>query len=401
LNISSKESFLNSKQTLKKLDKAEQLADFGTWEFDLVKDIIWWSPQADRILELNPQEFKVNYESWMLNIFPPYREIADISFQKSITDKTPFDIEYRLITKNDTLKYVRVKCHTYFDENGNPLKCFGIIYDITLLKEKELLLQKEITTKGKLMSVLAHDLRAPFNKILGFTGLLIDNVKGDTFTKAESEKYLNIIYTSSEKTLTLLDNLLNWIRFQVTEITFSPELLSLRDVISDVLELETLLAEAKEINLNDLTAEDIEVYADENMLKIIIRNIIANAIKFTNFGGAIQIDSFLIKDGVEIHIKDNGIGIAPQKIKNIFTATENSRTLGTQNEEGTGKGLSICKEFIDRHKGKIWIESEIGKGSIFKIMLPNKNSLLPNKTSYKLHNKKIFISTLGSIWGFI
>ena len=185
----------------------------------------------------------MNNDSWISNIFPSDREHVTASYQKSITDKIPFEIECRLLTKNNKIKYVKVKCNTYFDKDGNTLKSFGVVMDITLLKENDLLLEKSVSTKDKLMSILAHDLRSPFHKIIGFTGLLIDNIKNPSF--AESERYLNIIYTSSEKTLALLNKLLNWIRYQTTEITFKPDHLSVSDIISDILDLEELLATSK------------------------------------------------------------------------------------------------------------------------------------------------------------
>ena len=279
-----------------------------------------------------------------------------------------------------------MKCNTYFDKDGNPLKSFGVAMDIKLIKENDLLLEKSVSTKDKLMSILAHDLRSPFHKIIGFTGLLIDNIKNPSF--AESERYLNIIYTSSEKTLALLNKLLNWIRYQTTEITFKPDHLSVSDIISDILDLETLLAASKKINLHYGNTEDFEIYADENMLKIVIRNLISNAIKFTNFGGEIKINSILTKQGVEIIITDDGIGIDKQRIETIFTSALNSTPLGTLKEKGTGEGLQLCKELIDRHQGKIWVESEIAKGSKLKIFLPNKDRQLAIKTTYRLQSKK-------------
>jgi len=359
-----------SEKNLKRLDETEQLANCGTWEFNFKDNTIWCSKQTRRILELNQKENKISREYWLSKIFPSDKEMAVLSYQKSISNKIPFEIEYRLLTKNNTIKYVKLKCNTYYSKKGKPLKSFGIVMDITILKENELLLKKSSRNKVKLMSILAHDLRSSFNKIIGFTGLLIENMKDNNITK--SKKYANIIYSSSQKTLDLLDSLLNWVRFQTTEITFNPDLLSLLDVIDDVLELEKLLAEYKGISLNYFSTEDLEVYADENMLKIIIRNLISNAIKFTNSGGAIRIDSFLRKDGIEISISDTGIGIEPEIIKNIFTNHSYSSTLGTQNEKGTGKGLAICKEFIDRHQGEIWAESVLRKSSKFKIILPNK-----------------------------
>lgn len=124
------------------------------------------------------------------------------------------------------------------------------------------------------------------------------------------------------------------------------------------------------------------------MLKIVIRNLISNAIKFKNFGGEIKIDSILTKQEVEIIITDDGIGIDKQRIETIFTSALNSTPLGTLKEKGTGEGLQLCKELIDRHQGKIWVESEIAKGSKLKIFLPNKDRQLAIKTTYRLQSKK-------------
>ena len=124
------------------------------------------------------------------------------------------------------------------------------------------------------------------------------------------------------------------------------------------------------------------------MLKIVIRNLISNAIKFTNFGGEIKINSILTKQGVEIIITDDGIGIDKQRIETIFTSASYSTPLGTLKEKGTGAGLQLCKELIDRHQGQIWVESEIAKGRKLKIFLPNKDRQPAIKTTYRLQSKK-------------
>jgi signal transduction histidine kinase len=392
----------NFEDEKERTDEAEQIINFGTWQVDYEKDTTWWSPQTYKIFDLNPQETKINTDSWKLNILTEDRERVELILQESITNKIPFNIEYRIFTKGGILKYVKVKSIYYFDNNNNNnniLKSFGIVMDITLLKENELLAKKTSRNKTKLMSILEHDLRSPFNKILGFTGLLIDNVNDASFT--ETEKYLNIIHSSSQKTLHLLDNLLNWIRLHTTEIIFNPAVLSLSNVINTILELETLLAETKEITLSYDTIEDFEVYADNDMLKIVLRNLITNAIKFTDTGGEIRINSVLSKDGITIRISDTGIGMEPQKVKNLFTNNSYSNTLGTHNEKGRGKGLTICKEFIDRHHGKICVESEVSKGSTFKVILPNKKNSPITGTTYRLPVKNTLTIAPGPTLGFI
>lgn len=273
----------------------------------------------------------------------------------------------------------------YFESYFNPIKndkneiigATGLARDISERKKSELALlkrEKELqelnSTKDKLFSIIAHDLRSPFNNILGFSELLIEKVNDDTFT--ESEKYLNIIFSSANNTLVLLDNLLNWAKSQTGTISFNPVKLVFTNIIMEVLKIEKPIAKAKNISLNSFAADEIEVYADENMLKIILRNLISNAIKFTKQGGEIRVFAISIKDWVEITISDNGIGMKEEKLKELFNVSTNSSTIGTANEKGSGLGLMLCKEFIEKHQGEIWVESEEGQGSDFKFKLPLK-----------------------------
>lgn len=243
---------------------------------------------------------------------------------------------------------------------------------IKALKESEKHLKELNATKDHIFSIIAHDLRSPFNNILGFSDLLIENKDDDTFT--ESVKYLNIINSSANNTLILLDNLLNWAISQTGEISFNPVKIVFSNIIMEVLSLEKSIAMAKNISLNYFTADEIEVYADENMLKIILRNLISNAIKFTKVGGHIRIGAISKQNRIEITVSDNGIGMSEEKRKVLFDIYSISTTLGTANEKGSGLGLVLCKEFVEKHKGEIWVESNEGKGSDFKFTLPLNDS---------------------------
>ncbi len=238
----------------------------------------------------------------------------------------------------------------------------------TRIQQDKLKLEELNVTKDKLFSIIAHDLRSPFNSILGLSELLIENQRD--FKIAESEKYLGLINSSAQNTLVLLDNLLNWAKSQTGQINFNPQKIILSSIISEIIELSNSAAIAKEISLIQNKPDEIEVYADEDMLKTVLRNLISNAIKFTKPGGNIQVLAKREQSRVEITISDNGVGMNKKMIDKLFRIESNESTIGTANEKGSGLGLLLCKEFVEKLGGKIWVESEEGKGSDFKFTLP-------------------------------
>jgi len=168
----------------------------------------------------------------------------------------------------------------------------------------------------------------------------------------------------------LLDNLLNWAKSQTGTLSVNIENIILSDIILEVVRLKKTIAEAKDISLNYFATDEFEIKADKNLLKTIFRNLISNAIKFTNIKGEVRISAIQTKDFVEVTISDNGIGISSEKLNELFILSSDSSTVGTANEKGSGLGLILCKEFIEKLGGKIWVESIEGKGSDFKFTLP-------------------------------
>ncbi|GGK46516.1 MULTISPECIES: sensor histidine kinase [Flavobacteriaceae] len=236
------------------------------------------------------------------------------------------------------------------------------------IEQNKLKLEELNKTKDKLFSIIAHDLRSPFNGILGFSELLIKNSKD--FEVAESERYLGIINSSAKNTLILLDNLLHWVKTQTGQIICKPEKINLTSVIKEVLEISRSIAIIKSITLNYIQSDAIEVYADANMLKIVLRNIISNAIKFTNPYGKIEVSAIQNQNDIEITVSDNGVGMNEETLNKLFKIDSTIITIGTAAEKGSGLGLILCKEFVEKQRGKIWVESKLGKGSDFKFTLP-------------------------------
>ncbi len=235
-------------------------------------------------------------------------------------------------------------------------------------EENEIQLRELNETKDKLFSIIAHDLRSPFNSILGFSDLLINIVNSQDTEK--TKKYSSLIYLTARNTLILLDNLLDWGKSQTGKINFNPEKLILSSIIQNVVETSRSNAIIKNISLNIIPLDDIAVCADQNMLKTVLRNLISNAIKFTNLNGEININSIQNQDFCEINISDNGVGMNQEKCNRLFNLNTNITTIGTANEKGSGLGLILCKEFVEKLGGNIWVESKEGKGSNFKFTLP-------------------------------
>ncbi len=186
----------------------------------------------------------------------------------------------------------------------------------------------------------------------------------------ESEKYIEMINSTAKKTLILLDNLLDWAKSQTSEFSYKPEKIILSEIILEIIGLEKSIAKAKNISLHYTPTIEIELYTDENILKTILRNLISNAIKFTNEGGHINISAITNQQQVEISISDNGVGMREETIHKLFDLSTNTTLPGTANEKGSGLGLVFCKEFVGKLGGKIWVVSEEGKGSDFRFTLP-------------------------------
>ncbi len=228
-------------------------------------------------------------------------------------------------------------------------------------------------TKDKFFSIIAHDLKNPFNTMLGFSEFLLK--KFDDYDKEKQKKFIGIIRDDIENTYKLLENLLLWSQSQRGQLEYMPEKENLFLSVSESVELLDLSASSKKISLINKINENIYVNVDSNMLSTVIRNLISNAIKFTPENGKIIIKSKVVKSDDkrnynEITVEDTGIGISKEKLKKIFSNDENTSTRGTAGERGTGLGLILCKEFVEKHKGNIRAESEVGKGSKFIFTLP-------------------------------
>ena len=236
------------------------------------------------------------------------------------------------------------------------------------LKESEAQLKELNATKDRFFSIIGHDLKNPFNSILGYSDLLLFQIQQQNYEKIE--KYARMIRNSSKWAMALLENLLEWSRSQSGRLRFDPKHIYLRDITAEVMVLFKDAAQQKSILIIEEIPADMLIYADKHMIETILRNLFSNGIKFTPPGGEVKIHAEQ-KDGqILISVEDNGVGIKEKNLDKLFRIEESYSTMGTQKETGTGLGLLLCKEFVEKHQGQIGVESEHEKGSRFYFTLP-------------------------------
>ena len=267
------------------------------------------------------------------------------------------------------------------DNKGKIIGIVGIGRDITERKhtEEEIKLKNELlqtinAEKDKFFSILAHDLKGPLGAFLGATQVLTEEIQN--MTHEEIKEIAVKMKESANNIYGLLVNLLEWSRLKRGMMDFTPEMLNVKQKITSSIEVLAESAREKKIAINYSIPEDLTIYADSHMFETIIRNLVSNAIKFTPKSGEISVSATATPDNnVEIKISDKGIGMSAELISRLFLLFERTNRKGTEGEPSTGLGLLLCKEFIDKHNGKIRVESEEGKGSTFSFTIPGRNDL--------------------------
>lgn len=260
-----------------------------------------------------------------------------------------------------------------FLSQGRVAGVLGISRDVSRMKEQELALEEAKAlfqslnqTKDLFMGIVSHDLRNPLHNIMGFSELILK--KGDLLPAEKLRTYVSLIHQSAEQAGALVDNLLDWTNSQTGRLAPLKTVFRMEEAVSDTLSLLQLSAERKKISLTAFVADDIEVLADKNVVKTVIRNLVSNAIKFTKDCGSVEV-SYTASSSDEVDtqgviaVKDNGIGMSDEVKASLFTPHNAHVRQGTRNETGTGLGLALCRQLIEMHGGRFWIESAEGVGT--------------------------------------
>jgi signal transduction histidine kinase len=248
-------------------------------------------------------------------------------------------------------------------------------HHVELLAEKNTQLNDVNASKNKFFSIIAHDLRGPLFSLRELSNLILED-----FESRSKEELLRMLTAQRDTTANLyalLENLLTWARIQRGKIEYFPQTVFLDQVVTANLDLLQMAAEQKQITLENLIREKVTAYADYHMINTIVRNLLSNAVKFTHSGGNVNVKAHQEDNSITVTVSDTGTGISKQHLPELFRIDAHYTRSGTANERGTGLGLILCKEFIERNNGTIWIESDIGKGTTVNFTLPTDSEALP------------------------
>ncbi|MCX8056956.1 MAG: PAS domain-containing sensor histidine kinase [Ignavibacteria bacterium] len=357
---------LANKEALLNLEKFQSLAE------NLPEIILRLDVQLNLIYtnkNIAPQSFPINefIEFLKQNLFNDFSEITKLKTKKELKliyhNKKDFHFSITLIPEvnlDDQLVSFLVVCRDITSEEESKMH-------LQKLNEE---LNKLNANKDKLFSVIAHDLRSPFNYLLNVVDLLDESF--DELSSEDIKKFIHEFKLTTKNIYNLLENLLTWANIQRRKFELKKTTFYLKEALDTLLLIFEKIASQKEIKIVNLVDKNLTINADPDFFNIVLRNLISNSLKFTNKGGQITIDAKANDENIEIIFKDTGIGMTEEQIKNLFFIEKTKSEKGTMGEKGSGLGLILVKDVVDLHRGKIVVESEIGKGSTFKIYLPNK-----------------------------
>ncbi len=244
---------------------------------------------------------------------------------------------------------------------------------MSLLANQNEQLEELNASKDKFFSIIAHDLRGPLSSLRQLTQLIAENL--ERYRQNTLKDVIDQQCKETENIFNLMQNLLTWARLQQGAVKHHPEPIGIKMIVERSVALLTPNAEQKRITLKNALQAEVFVYADINMLDTVVRNLVSNALKFTHPGGSVSVSAKQKEDTVEVSVSDSGIGMSEEDLPKLFRIGTKYKCLGTAHEQGTGLGLILCKEFIEKHGGRIWVESEVDKGTTFTFTLQTTTNL--------------------------
>jgi signal transduction histidine kinase len=330
--------------------------------FPKINDIHYSSRLNDLFMGGPPVIFSSQIHNHIFSAFTPHNELR---IQNVVVSAIPSDIEnefYVMFAVTDVTEI------THRNNEYRKLKVEAENRALEISKLNDNL--KEVNAqKDKFFSIISHDLKSPFNGFLGLISLLKQNIS--EFSIEEISEMIDLMDKSANSVWELLETLLEWARSQTGKIPFNPDYQQLSDILQQQIYLFSTVADNKEIHLiSEIEDTSIISYFDYKMIETVARNLVSNSLKFTEKGGTIILKIESKENDVIFSVIDNGVGISEANLEKLFRIDTQVTTLGTSNEKGTGLGLILCKDFVEKNGGKIWVESELGKGTKFSFSLP-------------------------------
>ena len=354
------------------LSEVSRIGKIGGWTLDVKSNTVIWTSEVARIQELGD----ISDPSESLNLFlPESRKKLEKALNEAIKEAEPYELELELISGKGNHKWIRA-IGKPLTENGKVTKLTGTLQDITERKKAEAAIlnakiEAEIAnrTKSDFLANMSHELRTPLNSIIGFSDAMVDGIAGEIDSK--QEHYLQNISDSGHHLLSLINNILDISKIEAGKMELNIDMIDISAPVNEIVIMTQMLAVNKNLTVDVNLSDDLpKVMADRSKIKQILYNLIGNAIKFTNDNGNITIRAEVKDSNLQLSIIDTGIGISPkdqEKLFKPFTQIDSSRS---RKYAGTGLGLALVKEIVECHGGKVWVESEPGKGSNFTFELP-------------------------------
>ncbi len=375
-------SYLGLAKSFLPLGQSKESIQYGLKGYEIAASLNanWDLQQLTKVLAAS-YELEENYHE-AYRYYKEYKALSDTLFNK----ESEMRINFLLLEQKD-LENIQLEQENRLKEEELTIKnqqiaifiiaivAFILLVVLQFRNSKRLSrLNNELKmlnqTKDKFFAIIAHDIKSPFNSLLGFLNIL-KNPKSN-LSGTELHQFSELLFQSANNVYKLLENLLEWARLQTNNIEFKPSVFSLEEVVAENIALLNPVANNKQIQITSEVPKEQKVHADLYMVSTIIRNLISNAIKFTKREGEIHVSSQLKGDLLEVSIRDTGVGMDSEQISQLFNIAKKISTKGTEKELGTGLGLVLCKEFIEKNKGTLSVESELQKGSTFSFTLPVK-----------------------------
>ena len=358
-----------------RLSLATAVAKIGVWEWDLASNTLTWDATMFDIYGLPPM-VPMPFARWSAAIHPDDLPAVEATLQRAIHEKGQAAADFRVVLADGSFRRVSAVERVILDERGNVSRVIGVDMDVTERKEAAEALeqsrQAQIQFKDAFLSHVSHELRSPLTAIKQFSSILLSGVAGEL--NKEQHEYQQIVQRNIGQLQAMIDDLLEVTRLETGKLTVEPDRVSISDAVTDALDTLRGTARGKGITLSGDVPADLPVaYADQTRLRQILIILLDNAIKFTPDGGSVAIRARLLQQErscLLLEVSDTGDGISPEVGERIFERLYQVSEPGTASRKGLGLGLYICKELVTRQGGRIWVESQPEKGSIFSFTLP-------------------------------
>lgn len=354
-----------------------RVANMAWWEMDPVTGFVSFDKKKAEMLDYPPERFK-HYKDFTDLLHPEdYTKAMNAMLEHMNGQLDRYEVEYRILSRSGEYKwFLDIGSIVKWDSFGKPLTVIGLVMNITDRKNAETKLIELNATKDKFFSILAHDLKGPIGSLhssFDYLASIDDDSTGEQF-----KRFLPLLKESTESISTLLENLLVWARSQKGDIPYNPSRYNFNNIIRSNMQLFLTTAKRKNVILASKLEKEFYSFFDMDMITTVIRNLINNALKYTRENDTILVSVQELENKLEVSVEDSGIGMRKSTLETLFRIDVRHHSIaGTSGEKGTGLGLILCKEFLDKHNEKIWVTSELGKGSKFTFTLP-KATLVAN-----------------------